>query len=109
MSGMRSARRRMRGPWISRWEPDLLGGVVVLDGPAFVRDDRVWDLHPYREVGTAGPPNLEPVRVRAIPYYAWANRGRYSMVTALALADSGPPAQKHRGKSNSYHLSARER
>jgi DUF1680 family protein len=78
-----------------RWTPerrrDLLGDVVVLEGPASLRDDRQWDRTPYRELGTAAPPSLEPIRVRAIPYYAWANRGRGSMVTALPAAPGAPP------------------
>ncbi|MCD6339612.1 MAG: glycoside hydrolase family 127 protein, partial [Verrucomicrobia bacterium] len=56
------------------YEPDLLGGVETLRGQA------------VRLAKTATPGQLErkPVDFKAIPYYAWANRGRGEMAVWLA-------------------------
>ena len=55
----------------ARHEPDLLGGVTVLEGEAVRIPEGDWDDQLYRPLPTA----TEPVRVRLIPYFAWANRG----------------------------------
>lgn len=60
-----------------------LGGVVVLEGNALLRDDSDWDRAPYQPFDPRHRPNLTPVRISAIPYYAWANRGKTSMITTL--------------------------
>lgn len=49
--------------------PDLLGGVVALEGEARVAPELDWDRTLYRAV-----PKSKPVPIRAIPYYAWDNR-----------------------------------
>ncbi|MEA3407319.1 MAG: glycoside hydrolase family 127 protein [Chloroflexota bacterium] len=48
----------------------LLGGVVAIEGEAKRRDRGQWDNALYRTVPSAS----ETVPIRAIPYYAWANR-----------------------------------
>lgn len=58
------------------FQPDLLGGVVVLRGQAQVAPpDEAWAGRLYR---TVVPRSQEqpgrPVEVTAVPYYAWANR-----------------------------------
>jgi DUF1680 family protein len=55
--------------------PGLLDGVTVLDLEGFV--PRQLDGPLYRW-GNA-PGDEQPVRLRAIPYFAWANRGPTSM------------------------------
>lgn len=62
---------------------DLLGSVVLLDGEAFARDDSEWSAGPYRPFRPTRTARMAPAHVVAIPYYAWANRGRSDMVTAL--------------------------
>ncbi len=54
-----------------RWEPDTLGGVAVLEtsGLRERREETSRGLY-----GFGPPPETEPVRLRWIPYYAWANR-----------------------------------
>jgi uncharacterized protein len=52
------------------FEKNLLGGVVVVHGDAFVINDSDWDGELYR----VGKQKLEPFNVSAIPYYAWDNR-----------------------------------
>jgi hypothetical protein len=57
-------------PVHSVWAPELLGGIVVLEGMAEVLDsDEVWGSALYR-------PLRERARMpfRAIPYYAWDHR-----------------------------------
>ena len=62
---------------------DALGGVVVLEGEALLRDDSDWDQAPYQPFRPDHRSSLTPVSISAIPYYAWANRGKTSMITAL--------------------------
>jgi len=47
-----------------------LGGLVVVSGDASVAGTRDWDDALYRTHGAT----LDPIRARAIPYYAWDNR-----------------------------------
>jgi DUF1680 family protein len=54
----------------SHFEPDLLGGVVVVTGEALAVDEADWDGQLYR----AQAPDLRPATLKAIPYYAWDNR-----------------------------------
>jgi DUF1680 family protein len=62
------------------FDPDLLGGMVTVQGDAFAAPAGGWDRRLY---GTAEPGNgqqpeaiagSKPVALHAIPYYAWANR-----------------------------------
>ncbi|MFW6163472.1 MAG: glycoside hydrolase family 127 protein, partial [Planctomycetota bacterium] len=62
-----------------RHEPELLGGVTVLEGEAVVR--AIGDAL-YRE---ATPARRRTARIRLIPYYAWANRGQSEMAVWLPL------------------------
>jgi hypothetical protein len=53
----------------AHFEPDLLGGVVVITGEALAADPSDWDGL-YR----TQPPSYRHVAITAIPYYAWDNR-----------------------------------
>jgi DUF1680 family protein len=55
---------------VARFDPALLGGVVVLEGQGAALADAGWDDALYR----AEPPAAEPCPIRAIPYAAWDNR-----------------------------------
>jgi DUF1680 family protein len=57
-------------PLRPRHEPGLLGGITVVEGPAQLLDDSTWTGTLYR----AGAPAGKPVRLRAVPYYAWDHR-----------------------------------
>jgi DUF1680 family protein len=50
--------------------PDLLGGVILLEGEALAAGSEDWDQTLYRQI----PPGHQPVHIQAIPYYAWDNR-----------------------------------
>jgi DUF1680 family protein len=54
----------------ARFEPDLLGGVVVVGGPGVALDDTGWDGLLYR----SAPSSTQPCAIQAIPYYAWDHR-----------------------------------
>jgi hypothetical protein len=53
-----------------RFDAELLGGVVVLEGQGVALSGAGWEGTLYR----TAPPELEPCSVRAIPYYAWDHR-----------------------------------
>ena len=54
------------------WEPDTLGGVVTLTTDGLRETEDGWDGALY---DFADAPETRPVKLRWIPYYAWANRG----------------------------------
>jgi DUF1680 family protein len=65
-----------------RWQNDLLGGVVTVEGTGYQSDRSTW-----QDNGLYRPLILKPenrhserkIKLVAIPYYAWANRGLKSM------------------------------
>ena len=65
-----------------RFDPELLGGVTVLEGRAEVWPDEEWSGQLYRELSAAPPTATE---LRLIPYYAWGNRGKSEMTVWMPL------------------------
>ena len=61
---------------IPSYEPDLLGGIIVLTGQALRRDDSDWDGQLYRPVRS----KQETVPIRAVPYCVWDNREAGEMI-----------------------------
>lgn len=66
----------------SRWQDDLLGGVMTLEATGYQSDRSGWrenelyrPLAPKNENRSAA----RKVKLTAIPYYAWGNRGLKSM------------------------------
>jgi DUF1680 family protein len=56
-----------------------LGGVVVVKASGIRPDISGWAGQLYRPVdGTAAPAN-HPAPIKAIPYFAWGNRGANAM------------------------------
>jgi hypothetical protein len=66
----------------ARFDPDLLGGVVVLEGSAMLAEEPPAGGPLYRELDAAP---LRSQSIRLIPYYAWANRGNPEMSVWLPL------------------------
>jgi len=73
-------------PLTAHFEPDLLGGVMVIDGEGLVRTwdvDDAGDIHPVER----------RVAIRAVPYYAWDNRKPGAMVVWIpedaSILDAG--------------------
>jgi DUF1680 family protein len=65
-----------------RFDRNLLGGVVLLEGKAEAAADRPWGGELYREFKPSAP---RPVDIKLIPYYAWANRGKSEMTVWMPL------------------------
>lgn len=59
------------------WQPEELGGCVAISGTADLeRPTRGWL---YREIDSHDAAERVSAKLRAIPYFLWANRGRGSM------------------------------
>lgn len=70
------------GEFISRWQGSLLGGVVTLQGTGYQMDRALWSnnrLYRPLVLGNENHASDRRVRLTAIPYYAWGNRGLKSM------------------------------
>jgi hypothetical protein len=68
---------------VAKQESDLLGGITVVEGPAGLLGDAGWAGVLYG----ARPPVTEPVRIRAVPYYAWDHRAPGEMRVFLRAAE----------------------
>jgi uncharacterized protein len=75
----------------ARFDPDLLGGVVVLDTSAEVAaPDDGWEDRLYRTRYRRGSDiRLGTTTLTAVPYYAWANRGPGAMRVWLKAGGPG--------------------
>ncbi len=76
--------------WQARFTPDLLGGIVVLEGTALFGKsgywkDKVFDAPELYLPLEEGEPR--PFHLRLIPYYAWLNRGPSRMTVWTPLSD----------------------
>jgi len=69
------------------WEQALLGSVVTLRTEGCVDDADTFGDALYRPA----PAPRRPIAVKAIPYYAWANRGLGSMLVWIREAVTGEP------------------
>lgn len=73
------------------FRPELLNGVVMVRGRAFVIDSKVWKSKLYLPLRNV-PLEFSEVEFRAIPYYAWANREPGPMIVWLrSLMPKIPP------------------
>lgn len=69
----------------ARYVKDLLNGIVVIEGDAYeVKVGGQGEL--YRPINGVKV-NLRPIKFRAIPYYAWANRDPGPMTVWIPLID----------------------
>jgi uncharacterized protein len=57
----------------AEWQADVLGGVVTVAAAGVVSDLGNWSNQLYRPEELADSPQ-KPVRLLAVPYFAWANR-----------------------------------
>jgi DUF1680 family protein len=65
-----------------RFDRDLLGGIVVLEGKAEAAPRTTWGHELYRDFK---PSANGPLDIKLIPYYAWANRGKSEMTVWMPL------------------------
>jgi len=61
---------------------DLPFGIVTLGGRALYRAESPWSTALYRTVERK---SAEPLPIRMIPYFAWANRGPAAMSVWLPV------------------------
>ncbi|HAF98421.1 glycoside hydrolase family 127 protein [Paenibacillus lactis] len=59
----------------SRFEADLPGGAVVIEGAGWREEAESWNGELYR----AAPRQAKSATLKAIPYYLWGNRGENEM------------------------------
>lgn len=59
----------------ARFDQELFGGVLVLEGQGTSLSDSGWDDTLYR----TAPPDAQPCEIRAIPYYTWDSRAAGAM------------------------------
>ena len=59
----------------SRFDADLLGGAVVIEGEGWLEESDDWGDELYR----SSPKKRLPASLKAIPYYLWGNRGENEM------------------------------
>jgi DUF1680 family protein len=56
----------------AKFAPDLLGGVVAIEGDALIEDAAAWNDELYRPIKR----NFLSQRIKAVPYFLWGNRGK---------------------------------
>ena len=61
-------------PLSTRWEKDLLDGVMIVEAGGQYIDSESWQGNLYQPAAFSVSANPRPVRLVAIPYYAWGNR-----------------------------------
>jgi len=67
-------------PLCATWRDDLAGhSLMAIEAAGAVVDASGWGDRLYRRVNSSPPLSPQPVTVRAIPYFAWANRGPNAM------------------------------
>nr|WP_232510165.1 beta-L-arabinofuranosidase domain-containing protein [Paenibacillus crassostreae] len=57
-------------PLSARFDPDLLGGTMIIEGDAQIDQQEDWKHELYRPLKAV----TQPVKLRAIPYNSWGNR-----------------------------------
>jgi DUF1680 family protein len=68
--------------WTAKHQPDLLGGVTVLETEALAAPKRAQSGGLFQPV-PEGP--MRPIRLKLIPYFAWNNRQETEMTVWLPL------------------------
>lgn len=84
--------------------PELLGGVTVITGEGIVADSEGWGPGLYQPAS-----KTKPVRIVAVPYYAWDNRGPGPMLVwipeTVLLADrAARPTIATKAKPSASHV-----
>jgi len=70
-------------PLEAAWREDLLGGVMEIRAQGALMEMSGWQDNLYRSM-TADKPSYQDLTLKAIPYYAWANRGPETMRVWIA-------------------------
>jgi DUF1680 family protein len=67
------------GPLQDTWNASLLGGLVLVEAKGYRLDSPSWAGNLYRPLAQDSDQSRDEVRLVAVPYYAWGNRGVKSM------------------------------
>ena len=67
----------------AKYEEALLNGVITIEGDCYVHDLSSWKHRLYDKVSESH--DMIPMRFKAVPYYAWANRGPGKMTVWINL------------------------
>lgn len=59
----------------SSWQPDLLGGINIIEAAGRRLNLSSWQGSLYRPWQKGEDQTGQPIRLRAVPYYTWGNRG----------------------------------
>jgi DUF1680 family protein len=70
------------------WSSTLFGGTMLIHASGYILDLDMWGEALYRPLDGAGDPPRQALRLTAIPYYLWANRGATSMRVWIPSASS---------------------
>lgn len=73
-------------PLEATWQPGLLGGVTTVQAAGYALNIRPWEGVLYRPFSGHADLAKRPVRLTAVPYYAWANREPGSMRVWIPVA-----------------------
>ena len=68
---------------------DRLPGMTLLDTEAVVLEETHRGGPLYQTLAETGPPSTKRVPIRAVPYFAWANRGPSTMDVWLRRQEAG--------------------
>ena len=66
-------------PLQARWRDDLLGGLMVVEADGYRLDPEPWKEQLYLPLNQQAGVEMDEVKLVALPYYAWGNRGLSSM------------------------------
>jgi len=73
-----------KAPLAARFDKELLGGCVVIEGTGLAPDLGPWKGRLYQPLRDAGRPRR--VKIRAVPYFLWDNREPGAMTVWLPRA-----------------------
>jgi DUF1680 family protein len=66
-------------PLQARWQDNLLGGIMTVEAAGYLAGPGAWQGELYQPSAKTPGLTRRPVRLTAIPYYVWGNRGVGSM------------------------------
>jgi len=80
-------------PLEATWRGDLSGGVMAVEAIGYAVDMDSWQDRLYRPVRNRGDLPRRPVRLTAVPYHVWANRGPGAMRVWIPIRrpETAPP------------------
>jgi uncharacterized protein len=72
-------------PLEAEWNTDLLGGVMTVNASGYTLDTSVWGDQIYQRLSGRMDLPKRQIQLKAIPYYAWGNRGADAMRVWIPL------------------------